>query len=169
MKGRGAGGLKHFISAGLAEERPERSIRKKPSDSALSKQSWSPASVSSSWKTSCRSSRNTLHQVMWSPVPSNNKFWELRLSSSHSFRFVRFVGNLKYVLECNLVRVQWILKSLILQIAIDSAVNILVLVWIFWGIYDLPWQPASVFHYSHHNLVSSLNLLSLKHYLLVLS
>lgn len=34
VKGRGAGGLAHFTSAGLTEGRPERSIRKKPSDSA---------------------------------------------------------------------------------------------------------------------------------------
>lgn len=34
VKGRGAGGLAHFTSAGLAEGRPEISIRKKPSDSA---------------------------------------------------------------------------------------------------------------------------------------
>lgn len=37
-------------------------------------QSWSSASVSGSCNTSCRNSRNTLHQVMWSPVPSNTGF-----------------------------------------------------------------------------------------------
>lgn len=34
MKGRGAGGLASFTSAGLPEGSPERSLRKKPPDSA---------------------------------------------------------------------------------------------------------------------------------------